>query len=205
MMENEWCCGGPLLDLGDANGIVELAKHNLRMIEEIGADKVLFLCPHCQETFQTVYPQVTERELDFELISITKYLNELIGNNVLKPSKPLPYSISYHDPCYLGRYLGDFKSARGIFSKIPKIDFVEMERNREDSYCCGAGGGARILDQDNSTAIGQERAKDFKKTGADVLVASCPLCKTQFRELSQYASKEIIVKDAVEVLRDSLE
>jgi len=80
-----------------------------------------------------------------------------------------------------------------------------MDRNKEDSYCCGAGGGSKILDQDNSLAIGQERARDFKKTGAEVLVTSCPLCKSQFRELNQYSNKEIVIKDAVEVLRDSLE
>ncbi|MGA2463794.1 MAG: (Fe-S)-binding protein [Thermodesulfobacteriota bacterium] len=205
MMNNEWCCGAPLLDLGNVDGIAELAEHNLETIKVMGVGKVVFLCPHCQETFQNVYPQVSEKKLDFELIFITKYLRELIDQNVLKPSKSLPYRISYHDPCYLGRYLGDYESARGIFDKIPKISLVEMERNRKESYCCGGGGGAKFLDYDNSMVICQERSKDFKKTGAEVLVTSCPLCKSQFRDLNQSINKKIVIKDTVEVLSESLD
>ena len=205
MMDDEWCCGAPLLDLGNIDGISELAEHNLGVIKKIGVSRVVYLCPHCQETFKNVYPQVIKKELDFGLVFITEFLKDLIDKNKLKPSKSLSYSISYHDPCYLGRYLGNFDSARDIFKKIPKIDFVEMNRNREESYCCGAGGGTKILDYDNSIAIGQERVKDFKKTGAEVLVTSCPLCKSQFHDLNKSASKEIVVKDAVEVLRESLD
>jgi len=205
MMDDEWCCGSPLLDLGNVDGIAKLAEHNLEMIKAMGVNKVVFLCPHCQEIFQNTYPQVTERKLDFELIFITKYLKELIDKNKLKPTKSLPYKISYHDPCYLGRYLGDFESARDILNKIPNISLVEMERNKEESYCCGAGGGAKILDYDNSVAICQERIKEFKKTGGEVLVTSCPLCKSQFRDMNQSANKEIVIKDSVEILRESLD
>ena len=204
IMDDEWCCGAPLLDLGNVDEIYELAEHNLKAIKTMGVSKVVFLCPHCQETFKSAYPQVVKKELDFELIFITKYLKELLDKNKLKPSKSLPYSISYHDPCYLGRYLGDFDSARDIFKKIPKIDFIEMNRNREESYCCGAGGGTKILDYDNSMAIGLERVKDFKKTGAEVLVTSCPLCKSQFHDLNKDYSKEIVIKDVIEILRESL-
>jgi heterodisulfide reductase subunit D len=204
VMDDEWCCGSPLLDLGSVDGIAELAEHNLEAIKVRKVSKVVFLCPHCQETFQNIYPQATRKELDFESIFITKYLKELIDKNVLKPSKSLPYKISYHDPCYLGRYLGDFESARGIFNKIPRINLVEMERNKEESYCCGAGGGAGILDHDNSVAICQERMKDFKKTGAEVLVTSCPLCKSQFRNVGKNEGNGITVKDVVELLRESV-
>jgi Fe-S oxidoreductase len=101
--------------------------------------------------------------------------------------------------------LGDFESARDILNKIPNISLVEMERNKEESYCCGAGGGAKILDYDNSVAICQERIKEFKKTGGEVLVTSCPLCKSQFRDMNQSANKEIVIKDSVEILRESLD
>lgn len=205
IMDNEWCCGSPLLDLGKVDGIAELAEHNLGVIKAMGVSRVVFLCPHCQATFRDVYPQVVDKELNFELVFITKYLKELIENGALKPSKSVSYTISYHDPCYLGRYLGDFESARNILSKIPNIHLVEMERNRGESYCCGAGGGAAFFDHDNSTAICQERIEDFRNTGAEVLVTSCPLCESQFRDLCQSASKSIIIKDTVEVLRESLD
>jgi heterodisulfide reductase subunit D len=204
MMDDEWCCGAPLIDLGNVDEIYQLAEHNLKAIKAMGVSQVVFLCPHCQETFKNVYPQVVRKELDFGLVFITEFLKDLIDRNKLEPSKSLPYSISYHDPCYLGRYLGDFDSARDILKRIPKIDIVEMNRNREDSYCCGAGGGTKILDYDNSIAIGQERIRDFKKTGAGVLVTACPLCKSQFYDLTKSVNKEIVVKDVVEVLKESL-
>ena len=205
VIDDEWCCGSPLLDLGEVNGIAELAEHNVEAIKGIGVNQVVFLCPHCQNTFQKIYPQVIKKELGFKCISITKYLKELIDKNSLKPSRPLPHKITYHDPCYSGRHLGDFESAREIFSKIPQINLVEMERNKDDGYCCGAGGGARILDPANSAAICQERMKDFKKTGAEVLVTSCPLCKSQFRNVGNSNGSGMVVKDVVEILRESLD
>ena len=205
IMDDEWCCGAPLLDLGDINGISEFAEYHLETIRKMGIDEVLFLCPHCQDMFKNVYPQVTGRELDFELISITKYLRGIIDSNQLKPSKALSYKVSYHDPCYLGRYAGDFDSPRAILDKIPMLDFVEMERNREESYCCGAGGGAWVLDSDNAVAIGQERINEFEKTGMDLLVTACPLCKDQFCGLNMSGNKKIVVKDVVEVLKESLD
>jgi heterodisulfide reductase subunit D len=204
MMDDEWCCGSPLLDLGNVDGIAELAEHNLGAIKAVKVSKVVFLCPHCQETFQKIYPQVTKKELGFQPLFITKYFRELIDKNVLKPSKALPYKVSYHDPCYLGRHLSDLESARRILAKIPQIKVVEMGRIKEESFCCGGGGGARILDKDNSMAIGHERAKEFKKTGAEVLVTSCPLCKSQFREVGKSDGNGITVKDAVEILEESL-
>jgi heterodisulfide reductase subunit D len=205
VMDDEWCCGSPLLDLGNVNGIAELAEHNLEAIKIMGVNQVVFLCPHCQTTFQNIYPQITKKGLEFESIFITKYLKELIEKNALKPSKPISYKITYHDPCYLGRHLGDFESARGILNEIPKINLVEMERNKGESYCCGAGGGARILDQENSALICRERMKDFKNTGAGTLVTSCPLCKAQFRDINQSPTTQISIKDTVEILRESLD
>lgn len=204
VVDDEWCCGSPLLDLGNVDGIAELAEHNLEAIKVMGVSKVMFLCPHCQEIFQNIYPQVTKKELTFEPIFITKYFRELIDKNVLKPLKSLPYKISYHDPCYLGRHLGDFESARGILKKIPQINIVEMDRIKEENFCCGGGGGAKILDKNNSIAIGQERVREFKKTGAEVLVTSCPLCKSQFRDVDQSANKKMVIKDTVEILNESL-
>jgi heterodisulfide reductase subunit D len=205
LMDDEWCCGAPLLDLGDIGGMADLAEHNLEGIKAMGTRKVLFLCPHCQETFKNVYPQITGKELNFELIFITKYLRELIDKDKVKPSKSPPYKISYHDPCYLGRYLDDFDSAREIFKRIPQLSFVEMERNSGESYCCGAGGGGKILDYDNSIAICYERIKEFEKTKAEVLVTSCPLCKSQFNDVRKNTNNGIDIRDVVEVLRDSID
>lgn len=204
IMDEEWCCGAPLIDLGNTDEIASLANHNLSVIKASKAEKVLFLCPHCQEIFRDIYPQILNKEPEFEMIFITKYLNELINKNHLGPLKSLSRKVSYHDPCYLGRYLGDFDSARGILMRIPGLDLVEMNRNRGESYCCGAGGGARILDYENAIAIGEERLRDFRKTGAEVLATSCPLCKSQFKDLGKNATKGIVVKDVTEILRESL-
>ena len=205
MMDEEWCCGAPMIDVGSVDGMAGLIDHHLEQMKKMKIRKVVFLCPHCQETFKDVYPQMTEKALDFELMFITRYLMELIEENKLEPSKTVSLRISYHDPCYLGRSLGDFDSARGIFKKILGLEFVEMRRTREESYCCGAGGGVKVLEPENAVAIGLERAKDFMKTEAEVLVTSCPLCKSQFHDLNRNMGKNIVVKDVVEILRASVD
>ncbi len=98
---------------------------------------------HCQENVTNIYPQILKKDLPFESVFITKYLKELVDENRLKVSKPVSHKISYHDPCYLGRYLGDFDSARDILGLIPGLSLVEMSRNKEDGYCYGAGVGPK--------------------------------------------------------------
>jgi Fe-S oxidoreductase len=100
--------------------------------------------------------------------------------------------------------LGDFASPREVVGKIPQLRLVEMERSREESYCCGAGASVKIFDKIYSLAIGQERMKDFEKTGADVLMTACPLCKSQFRDMGNVTGHDVVVKDVVEILRESL-
>ena len=135
--------------------------------------------------------------MDFELTFITRYLIQLIEEKKVPISKSVPRKVSYQDPCSLGRALGDFDSARDIFKKLPGLEFIEMRRNREDSYCCGAGGGMAILDPENGAAVGQERVKDFLKTGAEVLATSCPLCKLQFQHATKNVGKDTPVRDVV--------
>jgi heterodisulfide reductase subunit D len=204
MEEEECCCGAPLLDLGSVDGMAGLVDRHLEQMRRMKIRKVVFMCPHCQETFKDIYPQMAKKELDFKLMFITSYLMKLIEEKRLEPLKSVPLKMSYHDPCYLGRSLGDFDSARGIFKKIPGLQFVEMRRTREENYCCGAGGGVKILEPENAMAIGQERTKDFMKTGSEVLTTSCPHCKSQFRDVNKSIGKNFVVKDVVEILRASL-
>jgi len=204
MEEEECCCGAPLLDLGSVDGMAGLVDRHLEQMKRMRIRKVVFMCPHCQEAFKEIYPQMAKKELDFKLMFITSYLMKLIEEKRLEPLKSIPLKMSYHDPCYLGRSLGDFDSTRTIFKKIPGLQFVEMRRAREENYCCGAGGGVKILEPENAMAIGQERAKDFMKTGSEVLTTSCPHCKSQFRDVNKSISKNFLVKDVVEILRASL-
>jgi heterodisulfide reductase subunit D len=204
MEDEERCCGGPLLDLGSVDGMANLVDYHLEQMKRMEIRKVVFMCPHCQETFKDIYPQMAKNGLDFKLMFITSYLMELVEEKRLEPLKSVPLKMSYHDPCYLGRSLGDFDSARAIFKKIPGLQFVEMRRARGENYCCGAGGGVKILEPENAMAIGQERAKDFMKTGSEVLTTSCPHCKSQFLDVNKSIGKNFVVKDVVEILRASL-
>jgi heterodisulfide reductase subunit D len=205
MMDEEWCCGGPLVDLGDTDGIAQIAEHNIEAISRARVDKVIFLCPHCQEVFMNTYPEILNKQLPFESIFITKYLRELLKKNRLKPLKSFPHKVAYHDPCYLGRYLGDFDSARGLLEAIPGLSLVEATRNRGDGYCCGAGGGTKIIDYDYSVSLGRRRLKDFGETGAEILVTSCPLCKSQFLDLNKKDSGKMVIQNVVEILGKSLD
>jgi heterodisulfide reductase subunit D len=204
LASDEWCCGAPLLDLGDSRGVHEFAEHHLSVIQSAGSKKVIFLCPHCQETFHDIYPQVLGQPFPAELVFIDRYLTEVLADRDLGTLKTFPHKLTYHDPCYLGRYQGDTVSARDLLGRIPGAELKEMKRSRQSSYCCGGGTASRVLDESNCRAVGLQRLREVEGTGTDVLVTSCPHCESQFADLLKDGNKTVSVKDICEVLDECI-
>lgn len=200
----EWCCGAPLIDLGDSKGVRELADHHLGIVQAAGAKRIVFLCPHCQETFRDIYPQVLGQPFPGELVFIDRYLTELLADRDLGPLKTFPHRVTYHDPCYLARYLGDTASARGLLGRIPGVELKEMKRSGPSTYCCGGGTASRVLDESNCKAVGLQRLREVEGTGTDVLVTSCPHCTSQFADVLKEGRKSVAVKDITEVLAECI-
>lgn len=206
LLEDEYCCGAPLFDMGHRREAVKLAEHNIKQIQKAGAEKVIFLCPHCLSMFKSVYPQINDTKIDAHLMFITQFVLELANEKSLKfrGSTGSKKKIAFHDPCYLARYVGDVESVRRLFEIVPSIETVEIRRSRYDTYCCGAGGGTKLADPNYSEEIAIERAKEFIETGAEELITSCPHCKGQFLDVKKHIGIELEVKDALELLLEHM-
>jgi Fe-S oxidoreductase len=114
--------------------------------------------------------------------------------------------VTYHDPCYLGRYNGVYDEPRGVVAALPGAELVEMRRNRNKSFCCGGGGGRLFMEETRGTRINQARVREAIDTGAEVLCAACPFCMTMFEDgiRGVGADETFQVKDIAELVAASL-
>jgi len=202
LLEDEWCCGAPLLDMGYGKEVSEVAEHNIKEIGKTGAEKVVFLCPHCLSIFRSLYPQITATKISAEFIFVTQFMLDLARKNILKfsNSEKTHKKVTFHDPCYLARYIGDVESVREFLKFIPSVELIEMKRNRDETYCCGAGGGVKVSDPDYSEWIGSERLKEFIDTQTEELITSCPHCLDSFWDARKRVGKELFITDSLEFL-----
>jgi Fe-S oxidoreductase len=190
ILEDEWCCGSTLLRIGQVEEAKELIEHNIDEIKRSGAKTIVFTCPGCLMTFKKNYPR-----LNVELLHSTQFIERLNPNLKLKN---LGIDVAYHDPCHLGRHLGIYEEPREILSKI--VNIREMKRNREQSWCCGSGGGVRSAFEEFSSWSASERIKEAREV-ADTLVSACPFCKHNLNDNSDGMK----VYDVVELVNRALE
>jgi heterodisulfide reductase subunit D len=174
MVSNEEvCCGKDLLFNGDEKNFIKLAKLNRRMIKESGAERIIFICPEGLETMKNIYPDYVGK-LNVELVHITQLIDEAIGKGklALGPSKYKKFT--FQDPCSLGRGLGIYDAPRNIIKAIPDAELLPMEREREDSLCCGPS--AWISCTNYTKRIQKVRLEQAERSGAEVMLTACPKC-----------------------------
>ena len=190
---DEWCCGSPLFRTGDIELGLELARHNVAVLNEIAADEILVTCPGCYRVLTQDYPS-----LGFELKKPVKHISQLLASHLdnLEES-PFDGIITYHDPCHLGRHSNIYEEPRRIIEKISGKAVSEMERNRENAMCCGNGAGLRTLFSDKAKVIGTERIKQAKRAGANILVTACPFCKNMLDSQSDNSLKVLDLPEFV--------
>lgn len=192
VMGKEWCCGSVFFRTGQVEAAKELVAHNVEAIKKSGAKTVVFTCPGCMKTFQKNYP-----DMGVELVHSTQFLSRL-GNINLKKRE---MKAAYHDPCHLGRDLGIYEEPRAVLSEV--ADIKPMKREREQAWCCGAGGGVKSAFDDFALWSATERLKEAKEAGAEALVSACPFCKRNLNEAAE--KEEIEVYDVVELVNSCLE
>jgi Fe-S oxidoreductase len=166
LLEDERCCGSPLLRLGEEPVTRE---HNLRQIERSGAKTIVTGCAGCFKTLSESYG------LDIEVLHLTQYLARKVDDLGLKP---LPLKVSYHDPCHLGRCMKVYDEPRTIIKGI--CDFREMATSRQDARCCGGGGGVRRGYRDLAQAVAAQRLKEAPDV--DYIVTACPMCHANLQD-----------------------
>ena len=167
LLEDERCCGSPLLRLGSEPVTME---HNLRQIERSGAKTIVTGCAGCYKTLKESYG------LDVEVLHLSQFLARRIDDLGLQR---LPLTVTYHDPCHLGRCMGAYEEPRLVIDKICTLR--EMGSSREDARCCGGGGGVRRGYRDLAAAIARKRLGDVPE-GVDYIVTACPMCHTSLDE-----------------------
>jgi heterodisulfide reductase subunit D len=197
LANQEKCCGSVLLRMGDRE-FERIASENIKMFNELGIKTLVTSCAGCFKTIRQDYPKIGD--LNFEVIPIATLLVRLIKEGKIKFNKRLNLKVTYHDPCHMGRACGEYDDPREVLKALSEVgvEFVEMERIRENSRCCGAGGGLKAGYPDIQQKMTQERVKDAERTGATDLISTCPFCY-------QGLQKEIIAMDSMIRMRDLVE
>jgi Fe-S oxidoreductase len=197
----ENCCGESIRKAGDERLFKRLARENIKTFIENGVKKILVSSPHCYHTFKNEYPQF---KVDFEVVHISQYLFELINQGRLDLSNELVKKVAYHDPCYLGRHNGIYDEPREVLKKVQGLELVELADSREDSLCCGGGGGRIWMDTPKGERFSDIRLEQAIAVGAEVLVTACPYCITNFEDsrLTLEDSEAIEIKDITEIIQE---
>jgi heterodisulfide reductase subunit D len=194
------CCGSALYDMGFWDELNTLLKKRSKDLRQLKNREIVFVNPHCQEFMTKRYPQISDSNPEIRPKHISELLVEAFKNRKIKIKNKNKIKVSYHDPCYLGKELCIFDPPREVLSFLDGIELIEMKRNRRNSYCCGAGGEAGSLAfPDFSKKITGERLKEFKETGAELLITACPYCQAAFQN-SLPAEEKSKVIDLVELV-----
>ena len=206
MGKEESCCGGHAYEIGYMGEFTKYAEHFLETFNSLGVSRVVTSCSDGYSTFKKLYPGVNI-EMKFEVQHMVEYLDELIKEKKLKFTKKVPMKVTYHDPCHLGRHLGDngvYEPPRDVLKSIPGINLVEMERHRENAWCCGAGAGVSQANTELSLWTANERLKEARATGATTLVTACPWCERNFKDAVKEYGEKIEIYDIAEIASKAL-
>jgi len=236
--KEENCCGGRAYEMGYQGEFVKYMESNIEAWKTAGANTVVTACSDCYAAFKATYSRYGNH---VEVFHITEYLEKLIKEGKLKLTKKVPMTVTYHDPCHLGRlserYLysspgkpyiteetkvlnqmyiydppkqwrrgedGVYEPPRNILRDIPGLDFIEMERIRGLSWCCGSGGGAKEAYPEFALWTANERLDEADSTGAEALVTACPWCVRNFKDALNDTGRRMEIYDIVDIVQRAI-
>jgi Fe-S oxidoreductase len=199
--KEEKCCGDPARKLGNEYLYQTLATENIELIKGYGVKKVVTTCPHC---FNTLAKDYRDLGFDIEVEHYTVFLDRLLGQGQLKV-KAETFDCTYHDSCYMGRYNDVYEAPRTLIQAAGgRIE--EMAKSRAESFCCGAGGGRILAEENLGSRISVKRVGMAAETKAPTLVSNCPFCLTMFEDGVKGAGLEgdLAPRDIAELLAERL-
>ncbi len=230
--ERELCCGGRVYSMGYRSEADHFAELNMAVWAKAEVKTVVTACADCYHAFKRLYPRLGSQ---VEVFHLVEFIDRLIRQDKLRFHSEVPMTVTYHDPCHLGRqgepYIpwngvekkikgqivvyepnkpryngahGVYDPPRHILRSIPGMKLVEMERIREYSWCCGAGGGVREAYPGFSAWTAAERIAEAKATGAEALVSACPWCERNFMDAMRAAGETMQVYDVVTLVQKAL-
>ncbi len=199
----ESCTGDPVRRLGNEYLYQEQAKLNIATLDEVGAKKIIATCPHCFNTIKNEYPSLGG---NYEVIHHAQLLEHLVVAGKLVPGAGYSGTVTYHDPCYLGRHNRIINEPRTVLDHIEGATQVEMKRCKERGFCCGAGGARMWLEENIGKRVNMERMDEALGTGADVVSTACPYCMIMLDDAVRAHDKQddVRVLDLSQLVEESL-
>ncbi|MFX0112957.1 MAG: (Fe-S)-binding protein [Candidatus Hodarchaeota archaeon] len=197
LAEEEWCCGFPLIGAGISEKMQELIEHNLGKLRALEAKKVVFSCPSCYKTWKDYY------NTDVELFHSTQFLEKLIDEGSIH-LQDVNMTVTYHDPCDLGRNSSIYDAPRRILKSIPGLKLVELESNQAQSVCCGGGGNLEMTDSDLSGNLAQKKIKEIQQTGVSTVVTACQQCVRTIKAGAREQKIDLKVLDITELVLQAI-
>jgi Fe-S oxidoreductase len=196
--KNEACTGDSARRAGREDIFFGLASQNVEILNEVAPKRIVTTCPHCLHTLKNEYPAFGG---NYQVIHHTQLLNELVGAGKIQLSVDSDkLSVTFHDPCYLGRHNKITDAPRDALSSAG-VTTIEMPRNSAKSFCCGAGGAQMWKEEEaGSSRVNEARFQEAKSTGANTVAVGCPFCLTMMSDASKANGGEIQVKDVAELV-----
>jgi len=211
--ESEMCCGSPPDKLGLGDEFERLATANIKKFNELGIKTLITPCAGCYGTIRVEYDELPVKK-NFEVLHVAEYLEKLVKAGKIKFKKELPVTVTWHDPCHMGRmgrpYVpgkdleGVYEEPRTLLKAIPGVELVEMERIKEYAWCCGGGGGAFTAFKDFAQWTARERIEEAKDTGASMIVTSCPWCESNLRAGGIGMEEKMEIKNLFDLMTEAL-
>lgn len=169
----EKCCGDPSRRMGDEGLFQQRASANIETLEKYKVRRIIVHCPHCYNSLKNEYHQLGA---DFEVIHHSELILDLINMGKITLTRPLDYRLTLHDPCYLGRYNNLYSTLRQVIRANREIKLIEMKNNREEGFCCGAGGGHLWMPGGKGSRMENMRLEQAQEVGSQVIATACPYC-----------------------------
>ncbi len=230
--DKEICCGGRAYQMGYEKDFLAQAKKYTEIIKKSGAKTLVTACADGYQTFKVLYDKFNLKG-DLEVLHISEYIDRLVKKKKLKLSKKVDMTVTYHDPCRLGRLSepwihwegkllpggsfmfdppktyrrgthGIYEPPRNVLKNIPGVKLSEMVRIKEYAWCCGAGGGVNESNPEFALWTANERIDEALSTGADALVTACPWCEKLFKEAVRKKGSSLQVLDIVELVEKAI-
>jgi Fe-S oxidoreductase len=198
---DEGCDGNDVATAGEDGLFEQLARSNIERFEALGVRTILALSPHAFNAFTNDYPRFGG---EYEVVHASQLLRDLVAGGRLAPASGVEARVTFHDPCFLGRWNSEYDAPRAVLKAVPGVELVEMSRRKASGLCCGGGGGNAFTDllggsEDSPARI---RVRQALETGAGVLATACPTCLTMLEDAvkSESAGDRIVVRDVCEIV-----
>ena len=228
----EHCCGGRAYQMGYQDEAIKQAKQNMEVLKKAGVKTLVTGCAECYFAFGILYDKFGVKG-DLEVLHTSQYFAKMIKEGKIKPRKAVDMTVTYHDPCHLGRqgepyikwagkrkpgqiiifepektfrrgYNGVYDAPREVLKSIPGLKLVEMDRHMENAWCCGAGGGVKETNPEYAAWTATERINEAKITCASAVVSGCPGCENLLSNTIKKNGETMKVYDLVEILAESV-